>query len=454
MTGDRLSLRTRVVLASVAALAIGLGALSVAINALLRNRLDRDESAVLAARTDAQLGTLDLRGGRLRVRETSLDGVLDRQEWVFSGARPVERAAAPPDVQRAVAELAGVSRPTWREVGGRIGLRADPVYAPGSHHRLGTVVVGLSLAPYRHTERIALLGTLALDLFVLVAGAMIARRAVAAGLRPVADMSRRADDWSEHDLERRFDLGPPRDELSGLAATLDHLLARIAASRRHEQRFSSEMAHELRTPLSGMRGEAELALQPGTREPEMRTALTRVVAITERMAGAIDTLLAVARGEVDPRGGGAGDAVAATNLAAAGIGPAARQRSVVLDVRAGQTLLAGADEDLIAQALHPLLDNGVRHARTRVTVSVEAVGDRIHISVRDDGPGIAPEAVEEIFTPGAGNGGGGAGLGLALARRLARAGGGEVRAEASTEGGRFVLDLPSLGSSVQDESAA
>ena len=74
-------------------------------------------------------------------------------------------------------------------------------------------------------------------------------------------MTSRAEDWGAHDLDRRFDLGPPRDELTGLAATLDGLLDRIAASRRHEQRFASEMAHELRTPIAGMRGRAELALE-------------------------------------------------------------------------------------------------------------------------------------------------------------------------------------------------
>ena len=71
-------------------------------------------------------------------------------------------------------------------------------------------------------------------------------------LRPVAhDDARAAEDWGAHDLDRRFELGPPRDELTGLAATLDGLLARIAASRRHEQRFASEVAHELRTPIAG-----------------------------------------------------------------------------------------------------------------------------------------------------------------------------------------------------------
>ena len=73
-------------------------------------------------------------------------------------------------------------------------------------------------------------------------------------------MTAEAEDWGAHDLDRRFGMGPPRDELTGLAATLDGLLARIAASRRHEQRFAAEVAHELRTPLAGIRGRAELAI--------------------------------------------------------------------------------------------------------------------------------------------------------------------------------------------------
>ena len=89
---------------------------------------------------------------------------------------------------------------------------------------------------------------------------LLVRLAVTKALQPVADMTARAAEWSENDLDRRFELGPPHDELTALSATLNGLLARIASSLRHEQRFSAEMAHELRTPLSGVRGEAELAL--------------------------------------------------------------------------------------------------------------------------------------------------------------------------------------------------
>ena len=95
--------------------------------------------------------------------------------------------------------------------------------------------------------------------------------------------------------------GRARDELTGLAATLDNLLARIAASRRHEQRFAGEMAHELRTPIARMRGRAELALRAGPGgDAERAGALASVVAEVDRLTRAIDALLAVARRETDP----------------------------------------------------------------------------------------------------------------------------------------------------------
>ena len=102
-------------------------------------------------------------------------------------------------------------------MGERFRLRAEPAFVgAGSGRRVGTVVVAVSLAPYEHTERIARYSTLLLDLFVLAAGVLLVRFAVGKALQPVADMTTRAAEWSEHDLDRRFDLGPPRDELTAL----------------------------------------------------------------------------------------------------------------------------------------------------------------------------------------------------------------------------------------------
>jgi len=86
-------------------------------------------------------------------------------------------------------------------------------------------------------------------------------------------MTEQAAAWSERDLDRRFHLGEPHDEVTRLGATLDGLLDRISASLRRERRFSAELSHELRTPLANLTAEAELALRRDREAAEYRQAL-------------------------------------------------------------------------------------------------------------------------------------------------------------------------------------
>jgi signal transduction histidine kinase len=431
------SLRNRVTLGTVLVLGAGLVLISVALNLLLVGRLSADASAVLANRAAAMAATVDTHGGRLRLREAPDDQALDQHAWVFDAAgRTLARSPASGRLARAVGALAHVRRPTETNPTEHIRLFARPIGRPGA----GVVVVGVSMDPYRHTERLAVAGTFVLDVFVLLAGALVARRAVGLALRPVADMTATAADWSEHDLHRRFGLGPPRDELTALAATLDALLGRIDAALRHEQRFSAEMAHELRTPLSTVRGEAELALRAGRSDAERRAALEAVLAGTDRMATVIDTLLAAARSDAAR---GSADAVAAARAVERLVRPEAEAHRRRLVVRAeAEPLPVGAGEDVVTGALHPLLENAVRHAAAAVEIDVGRDDGQVVIAVRDDGAGIAPADAERIFEPGV-SAAGGAGLGLPLARRLARAAGGDVVA-VPQDGGRVELRLPAL----------
>src|SRR5204862_8076991 len=106
-------------------------------------------------------------------------------------------------------------------------------------------------------------------------------------LEPVAEMTAQAEAWSEQDLDRRFAKGDPYDDLSRLAFTLDRLLDRIAASLRHERRFSAELLHELRTPLAKVTAEAELALRR-TREPDEYRRALEVLLTKARQIDRID----------------------------------------------------------------------------------------------------------------------------------------------------------------------
>jgi signal transduction histidine kinase len=95
---------------------------------------------------------------------------------------------------------------------------------------------------------------------------------------------------------------------------------------------------------------------------------------------------------------------------------------------------------VVTQALYPLLENAVRHARSSVEVSLATGGDQVTVAVHDDGPGLDGRDPEELFAPGVSSSGG-AGLGLPLARRLARSCGGDV-VVGSGPGGNFGLKLP------------
>jgi two-component system OmpR family sensor kinase len=433
----------QLVLAAGIALVTALIVISTLFYLVLQNRLNRDVADALHARVEAALAVVTASGGRLTLAEKPHDELLDQSIWVFQGNRAVAAPFAPADVQRTAAELARGGRTARRDASHDYRLLAAPITEHGQ--QLGMVVAAAGLAPYEHTSHIALLSVVVIDGVLLIVFVYSARILVRNALRPVAWMTHQATQWSEHDLDRRFAMGPPNDELTALAATLDALLGRLGASLRHEQRFSAEMAHELRTPLANLRGEAELALD-SDQPAAMRSALEAVLRQTDRMAQVVDTLVTAAQREADPHRGTVA-AQDASEAAAAACEELAHERHIVLDVERGsQAVEVDADPALTTQILVPIVENAVRYGRSRVRLEYAHEGAAVVFRVTDDGPGVDPAEAESIFVPGtrgsAGNGEPGAGLGLALARRLARGAGGEVRAEPASAGGSFAVRLP------------
>src|SRR5439155_20144716 len=130
-------------------------------------------------------------------------------------------------------------------------------------------------------------------LLVVIATRLVVTRA----LRPVAQMTAEAADWSEHNLEHRCNVGEPHDELTQLAATFDSTLARLASSLPHEQLLSAELSHELRTPLAAIATEAELALRRQRGDEEYREALREIESRASQMQSTLETLMAAARAD-------------------------------------------------------------------------------------------------------------------------------------------------------------
>ena len=442
---SRLGIRRRLFLVVVSALALSLAALIAGFNVLLDRSLSRDAGNLLRARVAAKVAQVRPQQGRLVVGEAPDAAAPDVPVWVFANGHTLEAPRAGDRVTAAARGLAdGFSR-TIEVASADTRLYAAPVVDSG--RRLGTVVAAVSLAPYEQTQRTALIGSLAFGAVVLLLVAAGVRWLLASSLRPVARMTRQAAVWSERDLEHRFGLGPPQDEIGELAATLDGLLDRLAASLRREQRFSAELSHELRTPLARVLAESELALRRERTPADYRTALEVVHRNAAQLTKTVDALVAAARHENGTtRGTADAFAVAAGAVDSCEELAADRGVDVVLE-RPSAPVRLGVEAELAERILQPVLENACRYGRRQVSVSIIRANGGAIYTVEDDGPGVADDERERIFEPGvrgrlAVNGTGGAGLGLALARRLAHSTDGEVKALASAGGGRFLIRLP------------
>jgi signal transduction histidine kinase len=434
-------IRRRLLVVVVAAVAASIAVLVTGFNVLLAHNLDTNARSLLRSRAAAQLDLIDATGSTIHLKD-GRKGEPDSGVWVLEGTRVLERPRARRSVDAAALQLAD-EPPGVHDLGDEdVWLYSQAVKTSG--RRIGTIVVSLSRTPYEQTRRTALVSSLVFGLLVLALVALAARWLLSSALRPVTRMTRQAATWSERDLDRRFDLGDPRDELTELAATLDRLLDRLAASLRHEQRFSAELSHELRTPLSRVIAESELALRRERTPAEYRETIELVRRNAEQLSRTIDALLAAARYEAGTSHGTADALDVATGTAAVCAGLAADRSMEVRIEQPLRPIRIGVEADFAERILQPVVENACRYGRRTVTVAIERVGSTVRYAISDDGPGVGAEEAERIFEPGvrgsAANGGG-SGLGLPLARRLAQSVAGEIEALPG-DAGRFVVRLP------------
>jgi signal transduction histidine kinase len=439
-------IRTRLLVIVLAAVAVALVVATFGFAQLIRRSVDNNVRALLRQRVDSERAVITVAGGHIRTAESGLDTVADGRIWLFDGRRQIEAAPAEPETRVAVRSLVGGPRTFLDVPATDERLYAAPVTDAGGR-RIGTIVAGVATAPYEETQHAAIVGAV---LFAAVLLALVAAAAwwlLRSALRPVFRMTQLAEAWSEHDLDRRFAAGPAHDELSRLAGTLDRLLDRIGASLRHERRFTAELAHEVRTPLARAIGEAELALRRERPSEEYRATLDLVLRNTRQVARIVDTLVAAAQHEASSSTGTA-DALEVANEVASNLGAFAGERGIELEVVPPQRpLRVGADADIAARALEPVVENACRYGRSRVTIALVDDGNHILFRVLDDGPGLGGDDAERVFEPGvrgaAGESVPGAGLGLALARRIARSMSGDVSASVDPRGGgAFSVLLP------------
>jgi two-component system sensor histidine kinase QseC len=247
---------------------------------------------------------------------------------------------------------------------------------------------------------------------------------VARGLRPLALLGRQVAEREPGKLDA-LDAGAIPAEVRPLVENLNRLFARVAQLIDKERRFTADAAHELRTPLAGLKTQAQVA-RASVDEAERARALDQVLAGCDRASHLVQQLLTLARLDPDQPGepAQACDLQALARAAVAELAPYAWSKQVDIELAEGAALELRGHAGLIAILLRNLIDNAIRYSPAGGSVRVRAAreGAAAVLTVSDQGPGIPVDErarVGQRFYRILGNDAFGSGLGLSIVKRIA-----------------------------------
>lgn len=346
----------------------------------------------------------------------------------------VAYGGVPLDDSLVAAALAGETRLTSASVGREtFRLVTTPVVTNGEVG--GVLQVGMSREEI--DEALNMLVAVLLVSAPIVLAAAVAGGYTLAGraMGPVEEITRQAASIQAHDLRARLDLDLPDDELGRLAVTFDAMLDRIEESFDRQRRFTGDAAHELRTPLSTMRSQVDLALLGDRSADEYRDALSGLQGDISRLTDLVGALLALARADAGQLtlSRAPFDMADTIEVVAEQFAAQAHDKGVRLRQLTAACPVV-ADEDLLVQVLVNLVANALAHtpAGGIVTLGCRSAGDEVSVWVADTGVGIPAEHQGRVFdrfyraARGDSLGRGGAGLGLSISRAIVVAHGGQI----------------------------
>jgi signal transduction histidine kinase len=299
--------------------------------------------------------------------------------------------------------------------------------------------------------------SLAIVVILGIAGGLFVMRRV---LQRVDAMTATTQTIMAGDLTGRLPIAGTGDELDRLAGNLNAMLERIEALMRGLQEVSDNIAHDLKTPLTRLRNRCEEALRTAEDEAQYRAALEGTIEESDGLIRTFNALLMIARAESGQARDNMRDFDAAE--VARGVGelyePVADEKGLVLTIDAPAAAPVRGNRELVSQALANLVDNAIKYAapaagsageHPEIRISAACQGDRVLLTVGDNGPGI-PEAdraraVERFVRLEQSRSQPGSGLGLSLAQAVAHLHGGDLKLEDNQPGLRTVISLPRAG---------
>ena len=275
-------------------------------------------------------------------------------------------------------------------------------------------------------------------------------------VRPVAEITDQATRVEAGTLSQRIVAHAETDEYRGLVAVLNRMLERLDEAFQNQRRLTANVSHELRSPLTALRGEIEVALRAERTPRDYQRVLHSALEEIDRLTEMSENMLLITRidaGLVEAqREPTAVNEIVDRSLA--WLHARIEERGLRVDRRlAANGAPASLDRELIEHVVRHLLENAVKftpaEGMVRVaTAPLDCRNGGVRLSVEDSGPGIPPENLPRIFEPfyradEARSRGTGTGLGLAMVAAIVRLHGGAIRVTNVAAGGaRFEVDLP------------
>ncbi|MBN1513339.1 MAG: HAMP domain-containing protein [Phycisphaerae bacterium] len=346
---------------------------------------------------------------------------------------------------------------------------AQSLLGPGQSLRLLTIYhhpanmppfylqVGVSTAPIEHAVRALRRTLLVLVPVGLLLGALASERLVARSLAPIGRVAREARRLTAAHLDRRLPVPPGRDEIVEMVHILNDMLSRLQAAFDAQERFIANAAHELKTPITHLLGQAQVLARQVRPQEEYDRFISSIQDDMRHLAMIVESLLLLARADAGlPLASHVRVSVnEVVTDAVERCAPFADQREVRLEPKLFSPTAemdepeVSGDAELLLSLVSNLLRNAIRFSPPgeRIELEVSRAEEVVRITVRDHGPGIPAEELSHIFDrfyqaeragkpPGTG-------LGLSIAHSVAKLHQGRIEAgNLPAGGGQFVVMLP------------
>lgn len=326
------------------------------------------------------------------------------------------------------------------------------------HQGAGVLQVAES---YRHIQEVQrqLLFLLGLGIpFTLLAASAGGWFLATNALNPIDRITRTVQQISADDLHQRLNLKLPNDEVGRLAATFDQMLARLEDAFERQKQFIADASHEMRTPLTILKGDVEVALNRPRTAQEYQDTLEMVNQTADRLNALVQELFLLARADnhqfpLKPEPFNLADLL---TREVANLMPHAIKRNIALNLDTPENIPIEADPAKLSRLFMNLIDNAIKYSDSGGTVGVSArtKNGQVCIAISDTGPGIPAQHLPQLFdrfyrvdkarsrnVSGAHSSG--AGLGLSIAQWLAHVHGGRIEVESMEgRGSTFKVWLP------------